>query len=213
MRRPDLFKQPLQIKLAKKTYSWVAIDGDHGNGKTVLMSLMAYKYQKDYDLICANYHLKLNDCDFEYIPQFTGKYILDLNKRDIGRKLILIDEAHRDFDCRSPVFDKKSRELKDSLFQIRKVDFDLIVNIRDLQYLDFRFVRNASKFFNAVGRIEDTNFFIYQKVGLSMGGIGFDINKVIPYSKYIEDMTNIYDIYDTYEIIDDNANKPAQCLL
>lgn len=211
MKQPNLFKDTeLEIKFAERPFSWVAIDGQHGDGKTLLMTKMAYKYRKNYDLIVANYHLKIKN--FEYVSQFTGEYIMNLNKRDLGKKLVLFDEAQHDFDSRQPVFEKRTRKLKDSLFQIRKVDFDLIANIRDLSYLDFRFVRNATKFFHAQGRLEGTSIFVYQQVALLMGGIGFDVNTVIPLSRFPEDMEHIYDIYDTYEIIENMPMQPQRIL-
>jgi hypothetical protein len=103
--------------------------GVPGAGKTLSMTMRAFKVRKQYDQIISNYGLNFGDtgADVHYIK--TAEDLLEvaelaLRRENTVKRLMLLDEVHLFFDAR--MWSKVPAEFLRFLAQPRKAQLDML---------------------------------------------------------------------------------------
>jgi hypothetical protein len=193
------------IQIEPYPYNLGFIDGAFGAGKTSFLAFMGYMFGKDYDKVIANFKLDIPNAIF--IKELTAPLLLSLNDENSDRRyLMLLHECYHYFDkreCMKP----KNRKVGDALFQIRKLNVDIMGDIPRLSYLGMRPTEHATLFYSAIGKIVgEKNKFLYARMAVVNSGSN-EINMVYPINYFFLDMNDIFDkkIFDTKEKV-----KPTQ---
>lgn len=98
----------------------VAIIGNEGSGKSLLLTIFTLLYKKhNYKILSNMQNLKVRDYDLAYIPEMIK------NRELIKEHLMFaLDEAYQYIDAREAMT-KKNKETSYFLFQLRKFGINL----------------------------------------------------------------------------------------
>lgn len=107
----------------------IAIHGNLGSGKTLLMVILGYLSQKN---VYANFTIHYPN---KKIKEFT---LQTIKTKDISNALLLIDEAYILIESRTSHSDI-NRLMTYILFQSRKKDVDIIISAQLISTLDIRY--------------------------------------------------------------------------
>jgi len=194
MKHKSLFNESTNLlEKQKKEYFLGFIEGGFGDGKTLGLVYFANRFKDNYNKICANFHLYIENSVF--IEELNKEILLNLNtERKTKRILLLLQEASHYFDKRFCTT-KYQKEIMEALFQIRKTNIDILCDIREHKYLDFRTVENTVLFIKANGKLKvNPNIFHYsiQKTNLIGTYLHFK-----PVKDILIDGSKYYNLYDT----------------
>lgn len=191
--------------LAKQNleYALHFVEGEFGAGKTLYLTWNAYMLQDEYDYIYANYPLFVEGAS--YLPHITREILFDLNPEPKEKKaLLLLQEAYHYFDRRF-WNERNNRNIMKALFQIRKLNVDIVADIRDIIYLDFRIVQDATFFIKANRQLKNfPGIFEYKPYKVRKNKYGnFDF---LPQKPIYLNMERVFELYDTTTKTVDMAN-------
>lgn len=162
------------------------IVGSKGSGKTALMTSFAHMYHSKTDKkIISNYDLSSID---ENYAQFSYDILFD---DKLHNSVLLLDEIYLYSDSRVSM-SAKNRQLSYMLYQSRKTDVDIYATMISFMTLDKRFREQV----DLLILCEKTYMFKYTF-----------ITKTSRKKIYItfEQMSKIFDMYDTFEIIQNDT--------
>lgn len=175
-------------------YNLHFIEGEFGAGKTLYLTWCAFVSQGYYDFIYSNYPLYIGNA--EYIPEITREVLFDLNPDPENKKALLcLQEAYHYFDRRY-WGERNNRNIMKALFQIRKLNVDIVADIRDLLYIDFRIIQDATHFLKADRQLKHFpgyfEYVVYVAKRNRFGNIDF-----VEGQHLFLYMANLFDKYDT----------------
>lgn len=176
------------------------VGGLMGYGKTIRIVAEIIENSEKYDRIYANFKIKLPEDEhdkFIFVPEVTGPIIKGFEENSIYG----IHEGYRFFDCRY-CSTKNRKEIIEAILQIRKDKTELMIDIIDLLWLDFRMIGIGTEFQQALGRLypqfyELENHFYYRNmVPYSTGRNEYQFKK----GKRVScDMSKYFECYNTRE--------------
>lgn len=181
-------------------YNLGFIDGQFGNGKTGFLTYLGATIGPAYKRVYSNFKINLENA--VYLDTLSAPVLLSLNK-DRAKCLMLLHEGYHYFD-KWEWNRKKNKEITQALFQIRKLNIDIFVDIPRLDYLINRGKIHGTHYFRAYGEMPHINN------GEVIEESGIFKYKVMEYDK-IKDMFfpkgqafylplyEIYNLYDTFE--------------
>lgn len=164
----------------------VAIIGNEGDGKSLLLTVFSLLYKKhDYKILSNMDKLKIRDFDITHIPTI-------IKERDFvkNKYMFALDEAYQYIDAREAMT-KKNRETSYFLFQLRKLGINLFYTAQFYYSVDLRLRRI-------------TNIILkpkYDKKSRQMVVEIFngDEFKVGSFEMIIDE--RVYNFYDTFEFV------------
>lgn len=194
MKHPELFDNEVTNITAKLKgeYFLGFIEGGFGDGKTLGIVMLANETKHNYDKIWANFTCHIKNA--EYLDELNKHTLLNLSPDKNERGLLLLQESYHYFDKRHCT-KAYQKEIMDDIFQIRKTGIDILCDIRELKYLDFRAVENTTLFMRANGKLKiNPHIFEYQTLK------AFPLRNYIffePINTFYIDGRKYYNLYDT----------------
>lgn len=182
-------------RIESDKYCFQAIEGRMGDGKTLFLASIAVNNFEKYKNVYANFHIDVPN--FIFVPKIRKEIIHGFDENS----LFLLQEGYHYFDKRDNTT-KKNKEIMHAIFQIRKNQIDVMVDIIELNFMDFRAIRLSTGFFSARGNIYGKykgykNFFIYYSMNpVHLGDNNYFFNER---QKYFLDMSKYYSYYNTKE--------------
>ena len=194
-------KKPLE-------YNIHFVEGKFGAGKTLYLVYNAIKKYDAYDYIYSNFPLYLPKNTM--IMEITREKLFELNpKPDKYRVLLCLQEAYHYFDRRY-WNEKINKGIMKALFQIRKLNVDIVADIRDILYLDYRIVKDITFFLKANRELKYyPGWFEYipYRVEKNMFG-NYDFHPKKPRYLYLKPVFDFYDTTQkTYDSFYENKNE------
>lgn len=195
------------IRKAPK-YNVIVCGGEFGGGKTIFLTYWAVNQEETarrlnreftYAHIYANYHLN-NVPRFTYLnPSLTRRDLFDLVK---PRSLLLIDEAD-DYASNRDSMKGENKDRMRFFFQVRKIECDVIMNIPVIQYLDKRYLRLITEFYEGKGEIsKNAGIYEYARLIPASSQRGYiDYMDFYEAGSFYIDMKKYYQFYDHTERI------------
>lgn len=163
------------------------VEGDLGTGKTLLLS--HYGDLEREVFVYPNYNLD--------VPKFKKKISpFDIENLYVG--LVLLQGFYTWLDCRLSSSELNRYLTRDLVFNSRKRELNLIVDLQLEDSIDKRFYKLASLKIDAHGLCELPNGkqgYVYTYNSIKRGKIIGSKDKVLP----LERAEYLYDIYNTYE--------------
>jgi hypothetical protein len=165
----------------------VAVAGDKGSGKTLLMTLLAVSDDRQ---VYSNYKLNI-----DRYHNLTPSGLMTIE----GSSLVMIDEAYIWLESRASG-QNTNLFLSHVMFQSRKRSSDWVISMQLNRTVDIRF-REMCDLYIECKRVDEG--FVYSVTKTSVG-------KVIARFMISNELaTKIYPYYDTLEIIDSNRYMMA----
>lgn len=185
--------------------------GIPGAGKTLSMTVRAYKTRKQYDEIVANYSLNFGETPVrrfrsaeDLLEILSGALGSETQRGDGKRRLVLIDEVHLIFDARA--WSKVPMEFLRILAQPRKAHLDMLYTAQHESQVEKRLkvVTNYLWLCRSWGRdfnfIHDTPLMFWATCYESFS---FRQRGAAEYGKKLYRFHKRYArLYDTFEVLD-----------
>lgn len=192
----------------KPKYNVIVCAGDFGGGKTSFLTYWAVNQEEtarrlnrdfQYSHVYSNYHLFDVPNAVYMKPSLTRKELFNLVK---PKSLLLIDEAD-DYASNRDSMRKENKDRMRFFFQVRKISCDVILNIPVIQYLDKRYLRLITEFYEGRGEIaKDSGIFEYVRLIPAQNMRGYlDYADFYDGNRFYIDMNKYYKYYDHEERI------------
>ncbi len=199
---PDIIKRKKQAQMeyinpfqkAHDEYNLWLIEGGFGRGKTVFLAWCAYEFQHVYDHVWTNFPVYLDTATM--LDEITKKKLFELNPDPKAEKhLLLLQEAYHYWDKRASMT-KSNITIGQALFQIRKLNVDIIADIRQIDYSDFRIGDQVNFCLRAKGKLAiDPNVFEYAVLEETDEPL---FNDLVESRYFYLDMGYVFDLYDSF---------------